>query len=199
MTYQVLGIIPARGGSKGVPKKNIKLLNNKPLLQYTAESALASQMLSHVVLSTDDPEIAEIGCRCGLDVPYLRPSELAQDDTPTLPVLQHMVSYLEKQGKYYHAVCLLQPTTPFRRSDTIEQCVKLLLETKADSIVTILRVPEEYNPHWVYFQREDGSLYLSTGEPYPITRRQLLPPAYHREGSVYITRRSVLMEKNSLY
>src|ERR1041384_5143897 len=109
---RVLGLIPARGGSKGVPRKNIRLLAGKPLLQYTAEAALSARKLARVILTTDDEEIAETGRQCGLEVPFLRPAELAQDDTPTLPVMQHVVDWLEKQGEAYEAICLLQPTNP---------------------------------------------------------------------------------------
>jgi CMP-N-acetylneuraminic acid synthetase len=194
-----LGVIPARGGSKGIPRKNIRLLAGKPLLQYTADAARAAKRLTRVILSTEDPEIAEVGRRYGLDVPFLRPADLAQDDTPSLPVLQHAVRVLEEAGERYDAVCLLQPTAPFRRTEDIDGCIDLLIKTGADSVVTVLPVPAEHNPHWVYFRDDQGFLRLSTGEDAPIPRRQLLPPAFHREGSVYVTRRDVLMERNSLY
>jgi CMP-N-acetylneuraminic acid synthetase len=196
---RVVAIIPARGGSKGIPRKNIRLLAGKPLLQYTAEVALASKYLTRTILSTEDMEIAEVGRRCGLDVPFMRPIELAQDDTPTLPVLQHVMCELEKMGDQYDAVCVLQPTSPLRKAEDIDGCIRLLSESEADSVVTVLPVPPEHNPHWVYFQDDRGLLRLSTGESAPISRRQLLPPAFHREGSVYVTRRSILMEQNSLY
>lgn len=196
---RILAIIPARGRSKGIPRKNVRLLAGRPLLQYTAEAALAGRCLTRVVLSTEDEEIAEVGRRCGLDVPFLRPLELALDDTPTLPVLQHAVGALEKDGARFDAICLLQPTSPFRTPDDIDGCINLLIESGADSVVTVLPVPHEHNPHWVYFQDENGFLRLSTGETTPIPQRQLLPPAFHREGSIYVTRRDVLMEQNSLY
>src|SRR5690242_9753178 len=117
---RVLGLIPARGGSKGVSRKNIRPLGGKPLLQWTAEAALAAQRLSGVVLSTDDPEIAEVGRTCGLQVPFLRPAPLARDDTPMLPVVQHAVRWAESaEGEHVDAVCLLQPTAPFRRAEDI--------------------------------------------------------------------------------
>jgi CMP-N,N'-diacetyllegionaminic acid synthase len=195
----VLGIIPARGGSKGIPRKNVRLLAGKPLLQYTADAARAARRLTRVILSTEDQEIAEVGRQCGLEVPFLRPPELARDDTPTLPVLQHAVAALEKAGERFDAICLLQPTAPFRRTEDIDGCIDLLIKTGADSVVTVLPVPPEHNPHWVYFRNDQGLLRLSTGEDAPIPQRQLLPPAFHREGSVYVTRRDVLMERNSLY
>ncbi len=196
---RVLGVVPARGGSKGVPGKNIRPLSGKPLLQYTAEAARGSRLLSRVILSTDNEEIAKVGVECGLEVPFLRPPQLAADDTPMLPVVQHAVSSMEDQGEFFDAVCLLQPTNPFRRSEDIDACIRLLELSDADAAVTVLPVPEEHNPHWVYFADESGLLRLSTGEASPITRRQELPPAYHREGSVYVTRRDVLMKENSLY
>jgi len=198
-SLKVLGLIPARGGSKGIPRKNIRILAGKPLLQYTAESALAARRLTRVVLSTEDAEIAEVGRRCGLDVPFLRPAELARDDTPTLPVLQHAVRTLESAGERYDAVCLLQPTSPMRRSQDIDACIELLGQADAESVVTLLPVPAEYNPHWVYFRSDDGFFRLSTGEANPIPRRQALPPAFRREGSVYVIRRDVLMRQDSLY
>lgn len=196
---KVLGLVPARGGSKGVPGKNIRRLGGKPLLQYTAEAAQAANLLSRVVLSTDSEEIAEMGRACGLEVPFLRPSELAEDSTPTLPVVQHAITWLENRGTRFDAICLLQPTSPMRRPEDIDGCIRLLETTGADSAVTMRAVPPEHNPHWVYFQNGDGLLRLSTGEQEPISRRQELPPAFHREGSVYVTRRDVLMEMNSLY
>jgi CMP-N,N'-diacetyllegionaminic acid synthase len=199
LDLRVLGLVPARGGSKGVPRKNIKLLNGKPLLAYTAEAALAAKRLTRVILSTDDPEIADVGLSCCLDVPFMRPTELAQDNTPTLPVVQHAVRWLEEHGEQYDAVCLLQPTSPLRSAKDIDACVELLAERQADAVVTMLPVPLEYNPHWVYFQDSTGALQLSTGESTPIPRRQDLPSAYHREGSIYVTRRAVIMEQNSFY
>jgi CMP-N,N'-diacetyllegionaminic acid synthase len=196
---RVLGIVPARGGSEGIPGKNVRPLGGKPLLVHTAEAALAARLLSRVVLTTDDERIAEVGRGCGLEVPFLRPAELAMDDTPTLPVLQHAVAELEKTGDRFDAVCLLQPTSPFRRAGDIDGCIELLESAGLDAVVSVLPVPPEHNPHWVYFREGDGLLRLATGEDQPIPRRQELPPAFHRDGSVYVTRRNVLMEGNSLY
>jgi len=196
---RVLGIITARGGSKGIPRKNVRLLAGKPLLCYTAEAALAARRLTRVILSTEDEEIAALGRKAGIEVPFLRPAELARDDTPTVSVLQQALRVVETEGECYEAICLLQPTTPFRRPADIDDCIQRLVETGADSVISVLPVPHEYNPHWVYSQDGEGLLRLSTGEPTPIPRRQLLPPAFHREGSVYVTRRDVLMEGGSLY
>jgi CMP-N,N'-diacetyllegionaminic acid synthase len=196
---KVVGLIPARGGSKGIPRKNIRLLCGKPLLQYTAEAALEARRLSRVILSTDDFEIAEVGHSCGLEVPFLRPAELSEDDTPMLPVVQHAVRMLESAGDTFDAICLLQPTNPLRRPRDIDVCIEVLEKTNADSVVTLLPVPPKYNPHWVYFPVSENLFRLATGEPFPIARRQELPNAFHREGSVYVTRRDVVIEQNSLY
>ncbi len=116
-----------------------------------------------------------------------------------LPVIQHAVGWMAERGASFDAVCLLQPTNPLRSGAAIDACIELLAQAEADSVVTVLPVPAEYNPHWVYFQTTKGTLYLSTGEASRIARRQDLPPCYHREGSVYVTRRNVVMESNSLY
>ena len=195
---RVLGLIPARGGSKGVPRKNIRVLGGKPLLQYTAETARAARLLSRVVLSTDDEEIAEIGRACLLEVPFMRPRELAADATPSLLVVKHALEWLGSRGDVFDAVCLLQPTHPFRQPGDIDACITLLDESGADSVVTVLTVPPEHNPHWVFFSGPDGTLRLSTGESVLIPRRQDLPPAFYREGSVYVTRRDVVLKGGSL-
>ncbi|MCO6509301.1 MAG: acylneuraminate cytidylyltransferase family protein [Aridibacter famidurans] len=196
---KVLGLIPARGGSKGVPRKNIRLLNGKPLLAYTAASAFGSELLSRVVLSTEDEEIAEVGRSVGLDVPFLRPAELAEDTTPTLPVVRHALRQLEDLGERFEAVCLLQPTNPLRRAEDIDACIRLLESSGADSVVSVLRVPSEYNPSWVYRKSENGELFLSTGESEPPARRQDLPAAFHRDGTIYVTRTEVINTAGSLY
>jgi CMP-N,N'-diacetyllegionaminic acid synthase len=195
---RVLGLIPARGGSKGIPGKNVRLLGGRPLLAYTAEAARAARRLSRVVLSTDDEGIAEVGRSCGLEVPFLRPAGLARDETPTLPVVQHAVAELERAGDRFDAVCLLQPTSPLRRPEDVDGCIELLETAGLDAVVSVLPVPPEHNPHWVYFQDGEGLLRLATGEEEPIPRRQELPPAFHRDGSVYVTRRDVLLS-GSLY
>lgn len=196
---RVLGVVTARGGSKGVPGKNIRPLGGKPLLVWTAEAAKRASRLARVILSTDDEQIAAVGREAGLEVPFLRPAELAGDRTPTLPVLQHAVGWLEARGDRFDAICLLQPTNPLRPAELIDACIELLERSGADSVISVLPVPADYNPHWVYFAGPDGELRLATGEPAPIPRRQDLPPAFHREGSVYVMKRDVLVEQRSLY
>jgi CMP-N-acetylneuraminic acid synthetase len=169
------------------------------LLEYTAEAALAARRLSRVVLSTEDPEVAEVGRGCGLEVPFMRPVELAQDTTPSLAVVQHALRWLEQLGDRFDAVCVLQPTTPLRRAGEIDACITLFEESGADAVVTVRRIPDEFHPHWAYLRDAHGYLRLCTGQTTPVPRRQDLPLAFHRDGSVYVTRRDVLLDRGSLY
>ena len=196
---KILGIIPARGGSKGVPGKNIKLLEGKPLLQYTSDVAKASKYLSKIVLSSDDDKIIELGKILGLDVPFKRPNNLAQDKSPTLPVIMHALDFYADQGEFFDAVCLLQVTSPFRTIEFLETAIETFLENDTDSLVSVIEVPHEYNPHWVFEADDKGVLHISTGESEIISRRQDLPRAFHRDGSVYLTKTEVLKNQKSLY
>jgi CMP-N,N'-diacetyllegionaminic acid synthase len=196
---RVLGLIPARGGSKGVPGKNLRSLGGKPLLAWTAEAALAARSLDRVILSTDDSAIAMLGRSLHLDVPFLRPAELAKDETPTLDVVVHALRWLERAGDPYDAVALLQPTSPFRSPELIDRAVALLQEREATSVVTMRPVPHRYHPHWVFLRQEDGGVRLTTGERDPIPRRQMLPEALARDGRLYVTRSWVVLEQRSLY
>ncbi len=196
---RVLGLVPARGGSRGVPRKNLRDLGGRPLLAWTAAAALGAERIDRVVLSTDDEEIAEVGSSLGLEVPFLRPSELAGDASPMIDVVTHALEYLTADGDEYEVVCLLQPTNPLRDPGLVDTAIEVLLTSDADSVFTTLPVPHEHNPHWVYFEQPDGSLRLATGESSPIGRRQDLPTAVHREGSVYVTRTAVVLDQRSLY
>jgi CMP-N,N'-diacetyllegionaminic acid synthase len=195
--HAVLGIIPARGGSKGIPRKNIRSMAGMPLLVYTAGAALAATFLSRILLSTDDVEIAAVGRSAGLEVPFLRPAELSQDSTPMVRVVLHAMEWAQSCGLKYEAVCVLQPTSPLRSAATIDRCVALLWERDADSVISVRQIPPEYNPHWAYFESPTGLLEpcVSGAE---ITRRQELPPAYHPDGSVFVAKTEVVMREHSL-
>jgi N-acylneuraminate cytidylyltransferase len=195
---KILGIIPARGGSKGIPGKNIKLLGGKPLLEYTVEAAKASKLLSRVILSSDDKEIIAVAEQLGLEVPFIRPSNLAQDNTPSIEVVKQALKFFEENGEKFDAVCLLQVTTPFREHELIDRAIGKFIKGNFDSLISVREVPAEYNPHWV-FEEKEGKLKISTGENEIISRRQELPKAFHRDGAIYITRTSEILENNSLY
>ncbi|MDI1323113.1 MAG: acylneuraminate cytidylyltransferase family protein [Algoriphagus sp.] len=196
---KVLGLIPARGGSKGIPGKNIKYLQGKPLIAYTLESAKESKLLSRTILSSDDPEIIAVARQLGLDVPFTRPSDLASDQSPTLPVIIHALQYLKSIGEEYDAVCLLQVTNPFRRLGMIDEAINQLEESGADALISVLPVPHEFNPHWVFEPGADGNLHIATGEEKIISRRQDLPSAYFRDGAIYLTRTEIILNEKSLY
>lgn len=191
---RVLGIVTARGGSKGVPGKNIKLLGAKPLLAYTADAALHSEYLVKTILSSDDAAIHAVAKTYGLEVPFVRPEALATDTASSIDVVKHAVEYLETQGEYFDAVCLLQPTSPFREKGFVDQAIQKFIADKADALVSVLPVPHEFNPHWVFEPDEKGLLRIATGEKEIIKRRQELPQAYFRDGSLYITKVSVIKQ-----
>jgi len=143
---KVLCVIPARGGSRNAPLQNFRLLAGKPLLAYTAETALAAARLSKVVLSTDDEDVAEVGRRCGLQQ-ILRSAELSRENTPVERVVEDAVRRLEAAGESCDAVCVLDPASPFRRPEDIDRCIEMLERTGADSVATVVPVPQEYHPH----------------------------------------------------
>ncbi|TDE02042.1 cytidylyltransferase domain-containing protein [Flavobacterium sandaracinum] len=184
---KILAIIPARGGSKGVSGKNIKILGDKPLIGYTIEQALESTLLSTILVSTDDSNIAAVALDYGVEVPFLRPEKLSDDTASSISVVQHAVAFLEAKGKFFDAVCLLQPTAPFREKGFIDKAIAAFKEKKVDSLVSVLQVPLEYNPHWVFEADENGCLTIATGEKEIIKRRQELPQAFFRDGSIYLT------------
>ncbi len=194
----ILALIPARGGSKGVPRKNIKLLGNIPLIEYTIHSAKESKLLTQIVVSTEDQEIAIAAEIYGCKPPFIRPSDLAQDKSTSLEVVQHSIAFFESQNVFFDAVCLLQPTSPFRERGFIDKAIQKFIESNADSLVSVLPIPNEYNPHWAFEENENGLLKIATGEEKIISRRQELPKAFHRDGSLYITKTSVI-KKESLY
>ncbi|MBA4319143.1 MAG: acylneuraminate cytidylyltransferase, partial [Flavobacterium sp.] len=196
---RILALIPARGGSKGVPGKNTKLLNGKSLLAYTSEIALQSKQLAEVIVSTEDEQIIEVAKSLGIKVPFIRPMALAQDTTPTIDVMIHALQWFEKQTIFFDAVCLLQVTSPFRTLEFLDKAIEKFVESGCDSLVSVQKVPHEYNPHWTFEVNAEGNLKIATGEAEIISRRQELPTAYHRDGSIYLTKTEVLLKQHSLY
>ena len=194
---RILAIIPVRGGSKGIPGKNIKLLGGKPLLAYTSELALQSKYLTEVIVSTEDEPIGEVAKSLGVQVPFMRPMALAQDDTPTIDVLIHALEWYKNQTIFFDAVCLLQVTSPIRTLEFLDKAIEKFMASDCDSLVSVQKVPHEYNPHWTFEVNEEGNLKIATGEAEIIPRRQELPTAYHRDGSIYITKTDVLLKEHS--
>lgn len=195
---KILAIIPARGGSKGVPGKNIKLLGGKPLLQYTANSAKESKLITKTILSSEDENIIDYAKSLQIEVPFVRPLELATDTAKSIDVIQHTVAFLESEGEFFDAVCLLQLTSPFREKDFIDTAIQKFIDTKVDTLLSVLPVPHEFNPHWVFEENKEGNLQIATADKEIISRRQDLPKAYHREGSLYLTKVEFI-KKGTLY
>lgn len=194
----VLALVPARGGSKGIPDKNIRPLAGRTLLEYAARAASASAVVDRVVLSTDSERVAEEGRRAGLEVPFIRPAELAQDDTPMLPVIDHAVEFLAQHGWDAEIVVLLQPTSPLRTPSHIRAAVQELRESKADSVVTVVELPRHVSPDYV-MRIDDGRLVPFLDEGARITRRQDARPAFVRDGTVYAFWTRTLRETRSIY
>jgi CMP-N,N'-diacetyllegionaminic acid synthase len=195
---RVVGIVPARAGSKGIPDKNLRLLAGKPLLAYAAEAARASGVIDRLVLSTDSAEIAALGESLGLEVPFMRPPELAQDDSPMQPVIAHALEQLESEGWRADVAVILQPTAPLRTGAHIVRALEILRSTGSSSVASVVRIPEHFAPQ--YAMRLDGDSlrpYLAAGER--ITRRQDTEPAFSRDGTVYAVRRDVVLLEGDLY
>lgn len=193
----VLGVIPARGGSKSVPRKNIRLLADKPLIAYTIETAQNCKMLNRTVVSTDDEEIADIAKKYGGDVPFMRPKDLALDVTPMFPVLQHAVSFIEKNENVpVDVIVLLDPTSPSRRIEDIEECIQKLERENVDSVVTICEV--DHNPYFVMMELDGDRLVPLIKSDKVITRRQDAPIVYRLNAAVYAIKRDVLMNADKI-
>ncbi len=193
----VIGVVPARGGSKGIPRKNLITVAGRPLLAYTASAALASRRLTRVIVSTDDPAIADSARGLGLDVPFLRPPDLAGDEAPMLAVLQHAVAELKRQGTAADVIVLLQPTSPLRRAEHIDRAIELLESSKADSVVSVVEVPHQFSPASV--MRLDGDRLRPYSESPLPTRRQDKPRVYARNGPAVLAVRAEVLERGSLY
>lgn len=187
MTSTVLAVVPARGGSKGLPGKNIRPLAGVPLLVHSLRAAALTPGVTRCVVSTDSEEIAEVARRHGGDVPFLRPAELAGDSTPTAPVLSHALAAVEAEdGHPYDAVLLLEPTSPCRSPERIAAAItRLLSEPHLDGVVSV-SVPT-FNPIAVgVTERPDGTLRRYAAEAAGITRRQDAPPFLRLNGNFYV-------------
>ncbi len=193
---RVLGVIPARGGSKGVPGKNIRPLGGMPLLAHTVAAALDCPLLEDVVVSTDNPEIQEIAVQFGAQAPFLRPAELATDTALAIPTIQHAVQEMEGlSGLPYDIVVMLQPTTPFRSSADITAALEDLRGSDADGIISVVSVG---NWHPIKMKRlEDTQLLDYESWPVENPPRQSLPPVYIVNGAIYATRRDVFMKRGT--
>ena len=196
---KILAVITARGGSKGIPGKNIKLLGGKPLIAYSIAAAKKSKLITHLIVSTDDKEIAEVAKKFGGEVPFVRPKKLAGDKTPHLPVMKHAIEFMEKKlGVVFDYAVIFQPTSPFRMPEDIDGTIAKLIETGADSAVSLVAVDSAYHP--LKMKKLEGYKVLPYCFPEPEgLRHQDFPKVYKRSSAVYAMRRDLLMKDNRLY
>lgn len=196
---RILGIIPARGGSKGLPRKNLALLCGKPLVYYVIQAALASSRLTRTILSSDDPEIIRVGKEYGAEAPFTRPAELATDSASSAAVAHYTLEWIESdEGKRYDYVCLLEPTSPLRTPQDIDDAIEILLHAQADAVVSVSRIEA---PHPV------KTLVIAEGrlKPFfpsrwrPNLLRQDLEPVYAVNGAVYCVKRDILVQSTSFW
>lgn len=198
----ILALIPARGGSKSIPRKNLRRLGEKPLIAHSIEQALEACSITRVVVSTDDEEIAEVARRYGAEVPFMRPKELATDDSPDLAVFLHALDWFRRNEHYTPEVVVhLRPTAPLRRVETIERAIQTFLERQpADSLRSVSLAKQ--TPYKMWFLQEDGAMTpvirLREGmESYNMPRQEL-PRAYWQNGYIDITRPSVIQDMGSM-
>lgn len=196
---RVLCVITARGGSKRIPGKNLRMLGGKPLIAWSIEAALtARRRLGRIIVSTDCSEIAAVAREFGAEVPFLRPAELATDEAKSLSVLQHAARWVEREDQVrLDWVLLLQPTGPFLNESDISACLDLASDDSIDSVVSVTASP----CHPVFAKKIEDNLLkpYAMNEPEGLRRQDISPPAYVRNGSIYLTRRKVLLEDGSIY
>ena len=194
----ILAVIPARGGSKGIPRKNIVKINDRPLIDYTIQAALQVSRINHVIVSTEDEEIASISRGLGAEVPFMRPNHLAVDQAQSAPVVIDALYRMEEINNIkYDAVLMLQPTSPLRTSKHIEKALDLFFSQECDSVVSVVSVG---GTHLFRMKRlVDDRLvnYIDQGF-WDMRPRQELPPVYIRNGSIYLIERDVLINKGQM-
>lgn len=196
---RILGIIPARGGSKGIKNKNIQILGNKPLIAHSIINAKSSKAITDLIVSTDSYKIAEISKSFGANIPFLRPSHLAEDNSSSFDVVCHALKEMESTHDYtYDATLLLQPTTPFRTTKLIDQSIEIFDPKIHDSLVSVINVGPSH-PYRMYNLSNERLLspYISSVSD-PMMPRQSLPNIYLRSGDIYLTSRNCLTQKNNL-
>ena len=186
-----VAIIPAREGSKGIPRKNVKEFCGKPLIAYIIETALKVRELDRVIVSTEDKKIAEVAKKYGAEVPFLRPKELARDETPTLPVLQHAVKHLEEMENYRPDILvLLYATSPLLKHERVSEAIKLLRARGFDSVLSVV---EDRGHYWV--EKDDSCERL---HPKVLKNRQFTKPLLKENGAIYLCKRDLLMKENTM-
>lgn len=194
---KTLAFIPARAGSKGVKDKNIKELAGKPLIAYTIEGAAKSNIFEDIIVSTDSTKIAEVARLYGANVPFLRPKELALDDSPTMDAIFHCLDYMINNGKKYDIIMLLQPTSPLRQWYHIKEAYELFNEKQADFVISLCEC--EHSPLWTNTIDEDLRMDNFIRQEIKNVRRQDLATYYRLNGAVYVAKVDKLLEEKSFF
>lgn len=193
---KILAVIPARGGSKGVPNKNIKELLGKPLIAYTIEQARSSRYIDRTIVSTDSPVIHDIAAYYGAEVPFLRPQELATDQSGTLDVLVHAMDWLKKNENYsFDILVLLHATTPLREPEDIDRCIELLVEKKAGSVFSVTEAHR--NPYFNMVEIKNNKVSLVKKGNY--TTRQAAPQVFDMNSSIYVWWKDIFVKNKSVF
>lgn len=193
---EILCVVPARGGSKGIPEKNIKEINGKPLIAYTIEEAKKSKYITRIIVSTDDMKISTISEKYGAEIPYIRPKHLAEDSSPTVEVIIDLVQKLKEKENYTpDYICVLQCTSPLRTAQDVDGAIKKLLNTEMDGCVSVCEV--EINPYWTnVFNQEKLEYFIPEGKK--ILKRQDLPKIYRLNGAIYVVKTKAFLDEKSL-
>ncbi len=196
----ILGIIPARGGSKGILRKNLYPLAGQPLIWYTFQAVRASMVLTRTILTTEDQEIAQYAMQQGIEVPFMRPLELAQDETPSLAVIQHALHALAKDF-VPDVIVLLQPTAPLRQGCHIDEAVRLLLQQNAEAVVSVSPIPAHYHPYWAFAPNEAHIMqpFDERGGPQAASAPPAFTAGVLQKWSVRVARRQLIQEQHTLY
>lgn len=194
----IVGLIPARGGSKRIPNKNLASCASRPLLAYTCDAAIQSRHLSRVILSTNDEAIAAAATEFGIEVPFLRPADIAGDQTLMMDVVRHAAAFMAGEGRPADAIVLLQPTSPLREARHIDEAVELFLEHRPDSVVSVIDVPHIFHPLKVLRPGKAGLEPYASGEHHVVGHRDL-PKIYARNGPAVLVFDVATLETDTLY
>ncbi len=194
---KVLGVIPARGGSKGVPKKNIQDLNGKPMIAYMIDAANKAKTLDKVIVSTDSEEIANIARQCGGEAPFIRPEKYSTDEISATAVSKHAMEYYDDKNIRFDIIISLQPTSPLTMGSDIDACVDKMLETECDSVLS-MKIVEEAHPWRIYDMQGDKVVPFNeyTNENFP--QRQDRPPVFKFSGAIFVRKRNLLEDWNDV-
>ncbi|HBT50413.1 MAG TPA: acylneuraminate cytidylyltransferase family protein [Caldanaerobacter subterraneus] len=193
----ILALIPARGGSKGVPRKNIRLLLDKPLIAYTIETALEVDFLDKIIVSTEDLEIAKISMEYGAEVPFLRPYELATDEAKSIDVVLHAMDWMEKHDETFDLILLLQPTSPFRNSEDIKTAFDIFFKKNAKAVVSVCEA--EHSPLWMNTLNDDLNMKDFIRKDILNKNRQELVKYYRINGAIYIAEWNYLKQNRTFF